>query len=50
MMLIMCTEKFADRNFTSRCFSSDSNLSFLLANAALVYRFCDGKNMTWWGK
>ena len=32
---------------TSSLFSKDSSLSFLLANAALVYRCCVGRNKTY---
>lgn len=34
------------KEHTSRRFSKDSSLSFLLAKAALVYRCCVGKNKT----
>ena len=36
-----------DRVHTSSLFSKDSSLSFLLANAALVYRCCVGRNKTY---
>lgn len=35
------------KEHTSRRFSKDSSLSFLLAKAALVYRCCVGKNKTY---